>query len=192
MTGRKESIRYKRNHFSTRLPQDYLYSPTHYWLAQDGEEGVWKVGLTGFATRMLGEIVEFEFEKKPGTPASAGEVLGWIEGFKAVSDIFCVAEGEFQGSNSKAAEDCEIICKSSYDEGWLYKVRGQPDERVTAVDEYIKHLDQAIDRMLDEPWKNAALDTSGDTKPGGEALPGGSILDGDDSGLGPDDGKESS
>ena len=36
-------------------------------LAARGIAGVWRVGLTKFATRMLGDIVEFEFSAAPGS-----------------------------------------------------------------------------------------------------------------------------
>ena len=56
-----ELIRFKHSRFSTRLPADYMYSPSHYWMAKDSQqEDLWRVGFTKFATRMLGELVEAE------------------------------------------------------------------------------------------------------------------------------------
>ena len=56
----QDTVRFKRNHFSARLPRDCLYSLSHSWLLEH-TPGHWRVGLTTFATRMLGEIVEFDF-----------------------------------------------------------------------------------------------------------------------------------
>ena len=53
---------YKRSNFVTHLPVDCLYSPSHFWL-REIEPGRWRVGFTKFATRMLGEIVEVQWEK---------------------------------------------------------------------------------------------------------------------------------
>lgn len=152
----REVVRYKRNHFSTRLPVRFLYSPSHFWLLET-DPGSWRVGMTAFATRMLGEIVEFDFEKEPGRRVKSGEVIGWIEGFKAVSDIFCVADGEFDGSNPEVVEDAEEICRDPYRSGWLYSIRGTPDPRATGVDGYVEHLDRTIDRMLEKPWRSAEI-----------------------------------
>ena len=41
-----------------------------------------------FATRMLGEVVEFDFEVAPGDSIEEGQAIGWFEGFKAVSDLY--------------------------------------------------------------------------------------------------------
>ena len=58
-------LAYQRSKFSTRLPTDRLFTEGHFWLAA-GEEGRQRIGFTRFATRMLGEVVEFEFEVQPG------------------------------------------------------------------------------------------------------------------------------
>lgn len=153
---RDERVLYKRNHFSTRLPVRYLYSPAHWWLREVGHQS-WQIGLTGFATRMLGEIVEFDIERSVGERGSAGEVIGWIEGFKAVSDIYAVVTGSFEGINSRASDDTEIICKDSYDLGWIYAASGDPDGAVLDLDGYTALLDQTIDRMLEKPWQGTEL-----------------------------------
>ena len=62
-------------------------------------DDVWRVGFTKFATRVLGEPVEFDFEVKLEDELSVGQVIGWIEGFKAVTDLFCPMEGRYCGSN---------------------------------------------------------------------------------------------
>ena len=143
----QETISYKRSRFSTRLPAGYRYSPSHYWL-NEAESGVWRVGFTKFATRMLGDIVEFEFKVQPGATIQPGLVLGWTEGFKAMSDIFSAASGEFLGANPALAGSITLIDHDPYGEGWLYSVRGAPDPRSTDVHGYIVVLDAAVDQML--------------------------------------------
>jgi len=32
------------------------------------------------------------FETQPGARVEPGQIIGWVEGFKAISDLFCVAE----------------------------------------------------------------------------------------------------
>jgi glycine cleavage system H protein len=82
---------------------DCLYSPSHFWLRRiEGDR--WRIGFTKFATRMLGEIVDVQFEKKPGDAVTSGEIIGSIEGFKAISDIYCVADGRFVTPNTTLAE----------------------------------------------------------------------------------------
>ena len=74
----KQTIYFKQARFTTRLPKHYLYAPSHYWL-REIEAGVYQVGLTRFASRMLGDFVEIGFECQPGDPVQTGEVVGSIE-----------------------------------------------------------------------------------------------------------------
>jgi glycine cleavage system H protein len=143
----QNTVAYKRSRFSTKLPASYRYTPSHYWLLEIEAE-VWRVGFTKFATRMLGDIVEFEFKVQPGTPIEPGLVLGWTEGFKAMSDIFSAASGEFLGANPALAGSITLIDHDPYGEGWLYSVRGAPDPRSTDVRGYIAVLDATVDTML--------------------------------------------
>src|SRR5262245_44519932 len=76
-----ETVYYKRSRFSSRLPAGYRYTPSHYWL-HETEPGIWQVGFTKFATRMLGEMVEFDFTVPKGEIIQAGQTIGWMEGFK--------------------------------------------------------------------------------------------------------------
>jgi glycine cleavage system H protein len=144
---KQETVAYKRSRFSTRLPVQYRYTASHYWL-HESEPGLWRVGLTKFATRMLGEMVEFDFKVQPGARIDVGQVIGWTEGFKAMSDVYSVASGEFVGVNPALAAAITLIDHEPYGEGWLYEVSGQPDPANTDVNGYVAVLDTTIDTML--------------------------------------------
>ncbi len=140
---------YKKSNFVTHLPIDRLYSPSHFWLArEEGEK--WRVGLTKFATRMLGDIVDHQWEKSPGAPVQSGEIIGAIEGFKAISDIYCVADGTFLSGNMTLAHQIELVGADPYGAGWLYTIEGTPDAKCTDVDAYRRLLDTTIDRLLEK------------------------------------------
>jgi glycine cleavage system H protein len=149
MAASEHTLLYKRARFVTRLPVDRLYSPSHFWIAEH-EAGVWRVGFTRFATRMLGEIVEHEFQVEVGARVESGQIIGWIEGFKAISDIYSVAEGKFAGGNPALTEKIELLRKEPYDAGWLYAVEGKPASRCTDVHGYVGLLDATIDKMLEK------------------------------------------
>ena len=68
-------IRYKRSRFSTRLPVGHRYTRSHYWLDRD-DNGRWRIGLTTFAIRMLGDLVECTFVVAPGESVALDELLG--------------------------------------------------------------------------------------------------------------------
>ena len=126
---------------------DRIYTRSHYWLLETGP-GIWKVGFTKFALRMLGDIVEYQFEPASGARLGIGDKIGWIEGFKAVSDIFSVAEGAFAGANPKLREDITLLESDPYGRGWLYSVEGTPEPDGVDVHGYVSILDATIDKML--------------------------------------------
>jgi len=147
--GRPKTLHYKRSHFVTQLPVDYLYSPSHAWIARQ-DEAHWRVGLTKFATRMLGEMVDHGFEVQMGAPVQPGQIIRWVEGFKAISDLFCIAHGQFAGSNPILKKTINLISKDPYDAGWLYLVKGRPDVKCVDVQSYRNILDKTIDRILEK------------------------------------------
>jgi glycine cleavage system H protein len=139
---------YKRNRFATRLPTDRFYTRSHYWL-REVEPAVWRIGFTKFATRMLGDIVEYQFEVEPGNRVECGQKIGWIEGFKAVSDVYSVAEGDFGGANADVGADITLLESDPYERGWLYQVTGRPEPDGVDANGYATILDATIDKMLE-------------------------------------------
>jgi len=142
-------LEYKRTRFGTRLPENILYTRSHYWLAEDANApGLWRVGFTKFALRMLGDLVEFQLEPANKSEIEIGARIGWIEGFKAVSDIFSVASGQFAGANPALREDITLLESDPYGRGWLYAVHGTPEPEAVDVHGYVGILDATIDKML--------------------------------------------
>ena len=142
-------LRYKRSRFAARLPLDRQYAPSHFSL-KEHEPGLWRVGLTKFALRMLGDIVEADFEIKAGTEVKPGTIVGWVEAFKAVTDLYCVASGTFEGGNPAIKSDPSVIDTDPHEDGWLYAVRGEPDAEVVDAEGYSGILDAQIDKMIGE------------------------------------------
>src|SRR5688572_1016729 len=70
--GATAELHYRRLLFRTRLLGDRLYTPSHFWI-QERERGVWRIGLTKFASRMLGDIVEIAFDRKAGDVVHIGD-----------------------------------------------------------------------------------------------------------------------
>ena len=98
---------------------------------------------------MLGELVDQSFDKPVGAAIKPGEILGWIEGFKAISDIYGVIDGTFQGGNPGLKADLAKIHDDPYEAGWLYLAEGTPDANCLTATEYAAWLNATIDRMLE-------------------------------------------
>jgi len=141
-------VRFKHARFSARFPESYRYSRSHYWMAPvDGEPGLWHVGFTKFATRMLGELVEAQFKPEIGGAIAPGEPIGHVEGFKAASDVLCVMNGTFAGMNPALQVDACIVKSDPYEVGWLYAAHGDPEKNSMDVHGYVKLLQETIQKM---------------------------------------------
>ncbi len=145
--ARDEHVYYRRSRFTTHLPVDRRYSPAHYWLFEESP-GLWRVGLTKFATRMLGDIVEFEFGTPPGAAIGVGDEIGTIEGLKAVTSVFSAGSGRFAGEGDRLRQDVTLAESDPYGQGWLYKLQGEPAADTVDVYGYVAILDATIDKML--------------------------------------------
>ena len=158
------TVLYKRATFVTHLPVEHLFTPSHNWLSRVRTRGsaslpepeLWRVGYTKFALRMLGEIVDVQVEKQPGDEIAPGDIVGNIEGFKALSDVYSVGRGKFVRANPDLARSLERLAEKPYDEGWIYEFEGAPDERATDMNGYRNLLDATIDRMLQKEQESKA------------------------------------
>jgi glycine cleavage system H protein len=142
------TVYYKRARFTTRLPVDRRYTAAHFWVLEESP-GIWRIGFTKFATRMLGDLVEYELSARPGTHVDIGQEIGSLEGFKAVTALYSVVEGEMLGIGDDIAADITIVESDPYGRGWLYRVSGVPDPDSVDVDGYVGILDATIDKMLE-------------------------------------------
>lgn len=142
-------LAYKKSRFSTRLPLGRLYTKAHFWIAQQDDHS-YRVGLTKFATRMLGDLVECGLEVEPGTKVKVGQVIGWVECLKAASDLFCMGKGTLIGMNQALEDDPELLHKDPYQRGWLYAFDGSPEPDAVAAEGYAAYLDEVIAKMLGE------------------------------------------
>ncbi|HAV62279.1 MAG TPA: glycine cleavage system protein H [Verrucomicrobiales bacterium] len=148
-SGASKTLFFKKSNFVTHLPADYRYSPTHYWLAAQ-PDGSWRIGFTKFAVRMLGELVEHGFEIEPGKAIQPGDILGWVEGFKAISDVYGIVEGRFIAANETLKTQLKALGNKPYSDGWLYQAAGMPDANCLDVHGYAAHLDRTIAMILEK------------------------------------------
>lgn len=106
------------------------------------------MGFTKFATRMLGDLVEYAFSVTSGAYVTVGQDIGSIEGFKAITALYSVADGEFLGIGDGLGSDITAVESEPYGRGWLYRVKGRPDPGSVDVHGYVAILDATIDKLL--------------------------------------------
>lgn len=141
-----QPIHYIRCRFHARIPRDRRYTASHYW-AQETAPGLWRIGLTPWALRMLGELVEYHFDTPDSAEVALGQTLGFVEAFKAVADIYAVGTGTFAGVNPLLPTNLDAVAQDSYGTGWLYMIKGSIDPECLDAAAYVALLDQTIDQI---------------------------------------------
>jgi glycine cleavage system H protein len=122
-------------------PEDLKYHPEHDWAKI--EDGVATFGITWFAQDALGEVVFFD-APAVGTTVTKDESYAEIESVKAVSDVIAPLSGEIVEVNPALEDAPESINESSYDAGWLVKVKLSDPSEVEQLqdrDAYVASLD---------------------------------------------------
>lgn len=104
----------------SEIPTDLRYTKSHEWVRTE-EDGTLTVGITDHAQEALGDLVYIELPEV-GADMSAEEACCVIESVKAASDIYMPISGEIVEVNEALVDEPEIVNKSAYDEGWIFKV----------------------------------------------------------------------
>ena len=110
-----------RKMLMSEIPDGLLYTHEHEYLKSTGEDGVYQVGVTDYAQGELGDVVYVELPS-PGSTFDRMETFGTIEAVKAVSDLYCPAEGKVLEVNQALADDPELVNSDPYGAGWMIKL----------------------------------------------------------------------
>ncbi len=122
-------------------PEDLKYHPEHDWARIDGDTATF--GITWFAQDALGEVVFFD-APAVGDTVTKDESYAEVESVKAVSDVIAPLSGEVLEVNPALEDAPESINESSYEDGWMIKVRlSDPSEVDALLDQaaYVASLD---------------------------------------------------
>lgn len=122
-------------------PEDLKYHPEHDWARIDGDTATF--GITWFAQDALGEVVFFD-APAVGDTVTKDESYAEVESVKAVSDVIAPLSGEVLEVNPALEDSPESINESSYEDGWMIKVRlSDPSEVDALLDQaaYVASLD---------------------------------------------------
>lgn len=120
-----EELVFQMGKFRARIPDDLLYSKTHLWIKK-GE--VSTIGITHYKQRFFMDVEDISFNVGPGDVLESGKQIALIEGVKAVAEIVAEFEGEVVEINEELDLDPTLINASTYDYGWLVKVKGLEGE----------------------------------------------------------------
>jgi glycine cleavage system H protein len=107
------------------IPADLKYSTDHLWVGPADGTSVVRAGVTDFAQRSLGDVVEVT-PPGPGDTITAGEACGDIESVKSVSDLIAPVTGTVRARNRDLSRTPELVNTDPYGQGWLFEAEIDP------------------------------------------------------------------
>ena len=115
------------------LREELLYSKSHEWVKEDGEEVV--IGLTDYAQSELGDLVFVNLPEE-GDELVVGESFSDVESVKTVSDVYAPVSGTVSEVNEELLDAPERISEAPYD-AWFVKVKDITErEELLTAEEY--------------------------------------------------------
>ena len=106
-----------------QFPADVRYTAEHEWARL--EDGQVTVGITGYATDQLGDVVFVELPAI-GRRVETGKGFGVVEAVKTVSDLYAPVTGEVTAVNAALADNPALVNQSPYGDGWMIRIK--PDD----------------------------------------------------------------
>jgi glycine cleavage system H protein len=106
-------------------PADLRYSHDHLWARPSGGTGLVRVGVTDFAQRSLGDVVDVTLPAL-GDTVTAGEACGDIESVKSLSELIAPVTGTVHTRNDDLAGVPELVNSDPYGQGWMFEVEADP------------------------------------------------------------------
>ena len=107
------------------IPADLRYSQDHLWVRPDPGAGLVRVGVTDFAQRSLGDVVEVTLPGL-GETIKAGQACGDIESVKSVNDLVAPVAGTVRARNDDLAATPELVNTDPYGLGWMFEAEIDP------------------------------------------------------------------
>jgi len=103
------------------LPEDLYYHKDHAWVKIESD-GNAIVGMNDFYQKSAGDTtyIDLPFE---GDEVEQGETCGKIQSAKWVGKFVSPLSGDILEVNEELEDDCTLINKSPYKDGWIMKLK---------------------------------------------------------------------
>ena len=111
------------------IPADLRYSPDHLWVRPGTGGGLVRIGVTDFAQRSLGDVVQVTLPDL-GETLKSGEACGDIESVKSVNDLVAPVAGTVRARNDELADMPELVNTDPYGQGWMFEAEIDPSALV--------------------------------------------------------------
>ena len=112
------------------MPDELRYSEDHQWVRLEGD--LLRVGLTDYAQEALGEVTMVQLVET-GKAVPAGDEMGEVEAFKAMTDLYMPVTATIVEYNDSLHSDPELVNNDPYGQGWLCIVKPEMVADVEAL-----------------------------------------------------------
>ena len=123
-------------------PEELRYTAEHEWAKV--ESGVVTVGITGYASDQLGDVVFVELPEV-GRKLESMKPFGVVEAVKTVSDLYAPIAGEVVEVNTALVDNPALVNQSPYEDGWMIRIKPsspEPLKSLKSSSEYEKLLEE--------------------------------------------------
>ena len=110
------------------------FTKLHQWV-DEVEPGIFRIGLSSFAIKELGEVVYIDFLKNPGETVENAEPLAEIESLKSVNYFQSPFVGEIMEVNVSLQKDTSTVNRDSESTGWLFSIKITENTNIELMDE---------------------------------------------------------
>lgn len=110
------------------------FTELHQWV-EEIQPGIFKIGLSSFAVKELGEVVFIDFLKNCGDSVKSGDPLAEVESLKSVNYFQAPFDAEIKEVNSQLQNDVSLVNKDSEGGGWLFVVNAGENADSGLMDE---------------------------------------------------------
>ena len=124
------------------FPDELRYTTEHEWARE--QNGVVTVGITGYATEQLGDVVFVELPAV-GKKFDASKPFGVVEAVKTVSDLYSPISGEVVEVNQALGGNPALVNQQPYGEGWMIKLKPRDPGEINQL-----LSNQDYEKMLEE------------------------------------------
>lgn len=101
-------------------PDDVRYTAEHEWARL--AHGIVTVGITGYATEQLGDVVFVELPPI-GKQIEASKTFGVVEAVKTVSDLYAPVTGVVVEVNTALTDNPAAVNVEPYGAGWMIRIK---------------------------------------------------------------------
>lgn len=114
------------------FPDELYYHKDHAWIKVE-TDGMVRIGMNDFYQKSAGDTtyIDLPFE---GDSVTQGETCGKIQSAKWVGKLVSPVSGEIIQVNNDLEDDCTLINKSPYENGWIMVLKP------SRLNDEMKHL----------------------------------------------------